>query len=155
MGRVTEWRPYCQIYKLCKVATWRGAFVLARDRPTSGTRICGTWNTHNVGWDIWKIWGFLWDFWASRAHKTPTQFVGVLEQLWVKTRNVWTKTHLIGTIHVKISNFASKALFLWLRFIIALMRCALPYVTNKYVKNKKSEHVNLWDFLIIGGKMWE
>ena len=56
-----------------------------RDRPTRGTRICGTLNTHNVGWDFWKILGILWDFLALRAHKTPTQFVGVFEVVWVNS----------------------------------------------------------------------
>ena len=36
-----------------------------------------------------------------------------------------------------------------------LIWCALQYVTDKYVHNKKSERVNLWDFSIIGGKLWE
>ena len=45
--------------------------------------------------------------------------------------------------------------FLWIRFMKTLIRCALQYVADKYVHNKKSERVNLWDFLIIGGKLWE
>ena len=64
----------------------------ARDRPTRGTRICGTLNTHNVGWDFLKIWGILWDFLTPRAHKTLTQSVGVLKVVWVNSWIVWTKT---------------------------------------------------------------
>ena len=47
-----------------------------------------------------------------------------------------------------------KNTFLWIRFMKTLIRCALQYVADKYVHNKKSERVNLWDFLIIGGKLW-
>ena len=48
-----------------------------------------------------------------------------------------------------------KKTFLWPRFMKTFIRCALQYVTDKYVHKKKSERVNLWDFLIIGGKLWE
>ena len=79
-----------------------------------------------VGLEIPTMWGgtfgkfegFCGTFQLREPHKPPTQFVGVLMDLWVKSRNVGTKSLIIGTIHVKIHNFASKVLFLWLRFIM-------------------------------------
>ena len=61
---------------------------------------------------------------------------------------MWTKT-------VFCQKMCFKNTFLWIRFMKTLIRCALQYVADKYVHNKKSERVNLWDFLIIGGKLWE
>ena len=48
-----------------------------------------------------------------------------------------------------------KDTFSWIRFMKTLIMCALQYVADKYVHNKKSERGNLWDLLIIGGKLWE
>ena len=54
----------------------------SRDIPTCGFPARGTSKSHLVGWDFWRIWGILWDFFEFELPQIAPRLVGFLKCSW-------------------------------------------------------------------------